>query len=296
MEFSQIFLVCVSTTPIEVMDKTGTKQIIDDEGRVYYKNSTFYDHGLVHSLEIVEQLWANTKKLDNVKSIQTTINYYDSLADKLFLVPKDRRSFQSSFVGNGLWRIFPQLSEKYETYQEFVRFRAERLKDELQGLIDATGDKAKAFFIADDVAYKGRTMISPERWLSDYGPYYSEICKLATDNGILPLIHTDGDVTDLIPAFQQVGFRGLQGWEGGVDPAIINAQYPDFVVIGFVDMNEVLPFGTELQINQHVQELMDIFKANRHYMIGPSSVVNATMPIQNIRNFVDAAKKYGKYV
>ena len=193
----------------------------------------------------MEQLWANTKKLDNVKSIQTTINYYDSLADKLFLVPKTGGLFSRVSLGMGYGEFSRNFRKNTKLYQEFVRFRAERLKDELQGLIDATGDKAKAFFIADDVAYKGRTMISPERWLSDYGPYYSEICKLATDNGILPLIHTDGDVTDLIPAFQQVGFRGLQGWEGGVDPAIINAQYPDFVVIGFVDMNEVLPFGTE---------------------------------------------------
>jgi hypothetical protein len=40
---------------------------------------------------------------------------------------------------------------------------------------------------------------------------------------------------------------------------------------------------------------MDVFKENRHYMIGPSSVINATMPLQNVRNFVIAAKKIGMY-
>jgi hypothetical protein len=97
-------------------------------------------------------------------------------------------------------------------YRELVKFRAEFLQKDLEGLINATGNRAGAIFIADDIAYKGRPMISPERFLADYGRYYKDILGMVADAGILPLIHTDGDVTSMIPAFQEVGFRGLQGW------------------------------------------------------------------------------------
>ena len=107
------------------------------------------------------------------------------------------------------------------------------------------------------------------------------------------MIHSGWDI--LIPSIIKAGFRGLQGWEGGCDPFYINDHFPDFVVIGFGDVSQILPFGTAEQIDVHVRELMNALKENRHYVLGPSTVIFKEIPLENVKIFMAAAKKYGKY-
>ena len=68
-----------------------------------------------------------------------------------------------------------------------------------------------------------------------------------------------------------------------------------FVVIGFGDVSDVLPFGTTQQIEIHVKTLMDALKENRHFIIGPSTVIYRTIPLQNVTTFLRAVHHYGKY-
>jgi len=162
-------------------------------------------------------------------------------------------------------------------------------------LINATGGRGKILTLLDDVAYKGHPMISPERWEKDFLPYYKEITSIISDASMISQIHTDGDVTELISSFKKAGFQGLQGFEGGCDPYYVNEHHPDFVIVGFGDVSYTLPYGTQDQIESHVKELMTALKENRRFVIGPSTVIFKEIPIENVRIFVNAAIKYGKY-
>lgn len=282
--------------PVEIINELGQKQIITAEGRQYHENSTFYEKGLLTSIDILDQLKVNTQKIDAEKNLHTIITSYEKLQDRLFLAPTTGGIFSRVFLGMGLSAFSLNFRKSTRFYHEFIKFRAEILRNDIEGLVNATQGKGKVVFFTDDIAYKGRTIIPPERFLADFGKYYKEINKIISDAGMIPLIHTDGDITTMVKAFQEVGFRGLQGWEGGCDPVYINEHFPEFVVIGFADMNEILPFGTPHQIENHVKMLMAALKENRHYAAGPSSVINATMPIENIRFFVNMVKKHGSYL
>jgi len=286
---------CYTYEPTEIIDAQGKKHIVNTEGREYYPDTRYYKNGLLTSQEILDTIWATLKPIKDSRAMRQVIEYQETIAPRMFMVPKTGGIFSRVILAMGYKEFAINYKKNTRFYRELIRFRAEILKIEIEGLIAGGGSKAGAVFIADDIAYKGRPMIPPERFESDYGPHYKEILGMASDAGIVPLIHTDGDATSMIPSFQDVGFRGLQGWEGGCDPANINDHFPDFIVIGFGDMNEVLPFGTQDSIEAHVGALMDSLKDNRHFMIGPSSVVNATMPLQNVKCFVDAAKKMGVY-
>ena len=115
------------------------------------------------------------------------------------------------------------------------------------------------------------------------------------DEGMVAQIHTDGDVTELIPSFQKVGFQGLQGWEGGVNPYDTVKNFPDFVAVGFGDVSHIIPHGSKQEIEDHVKDLMNALKDNRHYIFGPSTVVQGDDPIHNVRWFMECGKKYGQY-
>ena len=138
-------------------------------------------------------------------------------------------------------------------------------------------------------------MISPKRWERDFMPYYKKTNSIISDANMISQIHTDGDATELISSFKKAGFRGLQGFEGGWYPIYLNEHHPDFVVIGFGDVSYTLPYGTSYQIELHVKKLLDILKENKHFIIGPSTVIFKEIPLKNVKKFISTAKNYGKY-
>ena len=180
-------------------------------------------------------------------------------------------------------------------YKELIKFYAYLAEVNLEGLINATGKRGKVVTLLDDVAYKGRIMISPERWEKDFMPYYKKINSIISDAKIISQIHTDGDATEMIRSFKKAGFRGLQGFEGGCDPAYINNNYPDFVIIGFGDVSYILPYGTRSQIELHVKTLLNILKENRHFIIGPSTVIFKEISLKNVKIFMKAINRFGHY-
>jgi uroporphyrinogen-III decarboxylase len=99
----------------------------------------------------------------------------------------------------------------------------------------------------------------------------------------------------MVPILKRIGFSGIQGWEGGADPFFMNENHPDFVIIGFGDISQVIPFGSKEEIFNHVKELMDALKENRHFIIGPSTVIYEGIPFENVEYFIGASKRYGKY-
>jgi uroporphyrinogen-III decarboxylase len=180
-------------------------------------------------------------------------------------------------------------------YRELIKFYAELTQTNLLGLTQATGSRGKVVTLLDDVAYKGYPMISPERWEKDFMPYYKKINSIISDANLISQIHSDGDPTELIPSFKKAGFRGLQGFEGGCDPVIINKKYPDFVLIGFGDVSYTLPYGSSDQIELHAKKLLDVLKENRHFILGPSTVIFKEIPLKSVRTFMSTARNYGKY-
>jgi len=280
-----------------VVDDTGKIHLVDTEGRENFPGSKYYKGGFFTNPEILNEVWATVKPKDEVTGLKAIIQRNEEIGSQVCVIPKAGGIFSRVILGMGYPAFSKEYRKKTRFYQDVVRFRAEILQMEIEALASLAGSESKPWvvFIADDIAYKGRPMIPPERFVTDYGKYYTGILKTAADAGIVPIIHTDGDITDMVQAFQDVGFRGLQGWEGGCDPSWVAEHFPDFVVMGFGDMNYVLPFGDEAAIEMHVRELMDALKEGRHFAIGPSSVVNATMPIENVRSFVAHAKIMGTY-
>lgn len=284
-----------SCSQVELTDKAGKKHITSTSGQVSKEVGQFYNQGLLFSMENLEKLRETLKISDASDSIRKTISFYESVSNKIFPVVAIGGIFDDTWMAMGMTDFSINYRKKTRLYSEVLKFFAEVMIGNVQGLIDATNGRAGVVNLLDDVAFKGRTMISPERWLEDIGPYYKKVNKMIHDAGMVAQLHTDGDVTELIPAFQQVGFQGLQGWEGGMDPVKANEQFPDFVVVGFGDVGDVLPFGTPQIIENHVKTLMDALKENRHFVIGPSTVIVKEMPYSNVLNFMAAIKKYGLY-
>ncbi|MCK4380606.1 MAG: hypothetical protein KAW51_05650 [Candidatus Lokiarchaeota archaeon] len=280
---------------VKVRDKEGKIVKIKENGQSIRQKSTYYEGGFMDSIEILEELWTNLKLVDNSNYLTKTINYYEKLAPSIFPILTIDGIFDRVWRSMGMPIFAKNFQKNTELYRRLIEFYAELTKINIEGLINATGDRGKVIALLDDVAFKGRSMISKERWNQDFLPRYKEILSIIYDAKLIPIIHTDGDPTELILSFQSAGFRGLQGWEGGADPQYINDNFPNFVIIGFGDVSHVLPFGDQEQVEEHIKSLIRIFKENRHFIIGPSTVIFQEIPLRNVRTFINAVRKYGKY-
>lgn len=280
---------------VNVVDENGKKVAVSWNGQPTSKKTGYYKKGLFFSLENFNKVRETLRVVDDSIEIKKTLNRFDAISPYLFPVIGAGGIFDTLWQSMGFKHFSIHHHKNSKLYQELIKYFAEFTRIKVQAIINATGNRAGIINILDDIAFKGRPMISPERWEQDFGRYYKEICSLITDAGMKVQIHSDGDVTDMIPILKKLGFSGLQGWEGGADPVAINEKYPDFVVIGFGDISNVLPFGSKQEIFNHVKELMNALKENRHFIIGPSTVIYEGIPYENVIYFIEASRHYGKY-
>ena len=279
------------TPELQPIVPTYRLRTLDDEQLAQLRSAT---------LEILDQLRSNMKVRHKIQANRSIYKQYNKISDICYPILQVGGIFDRVWQAMGMKKFSYHFRKKTKLYRELVNFYAEILVHNVEGMISTIQSlgmdcKLKVINVLDDLAFKDRPMISPERLRDDYLPYYKEVTSLISDAGLIPQFHSDGDMTSLIPFLQEAGFLGLQGWEGLANPIYINDHFPDFVVIGFGDISDVLPFGSVNDVEMHVKELMDALKENRHFIIGPSSVLYKGIPLENVTTFIHAAHKYGKY-
>jgi hypothetical protein len=280
---------------VKLQDENGEDVYVAWNGQPPTLKMGYYQRGLFFSIENLDRVRETMRKVDDSAEIIKTMNHFEKISPHIFPVIALGGIFDTLWQSMGFNNFAYHYRKNSKLYREIIKYFAELALIRVQAVIDATGSRAGVLNINDDIAFKGRPMISPERWEQDIGKYYKEICTIISDAGMKATMHTDGDVTIMVPVLKRIGFSGVQGWEGGADPFIINEKHPDFVIIGFGDISQVIPFGSKEDIFNHVKELMDILKENRHFIIGPSSVIYEGIPYKNVEYFIKAIKQYGKY-
>jgi hypothetical protein len=90
---------------------------------------------------------------------------------------------------------------------------------------------------AEDMSYNHGPMLSKELFDEFLAPCYRQIVPALEERGILPVVDSDGDVTEMIPWLESVGVKGLLPWEkqSGVDIAEVRKRHPEFRMIGGFD-------------------------------------------------------------
>lgn len=268
---------------------------IGEDGQTIKRKSEYYEGGYIHSLDILNKLNANKKIVDISHYIKKLMIKFDKMSNKIYPILTIDGIFDRVWKSMGFNVFSRHFKKKSKLYKELIEFYASITYKNVESFINSYGENNNVITILDDFAYKTGPMISPAQWDIDILPYYKKINSLISDAGMISQIHSDGDPTLLIPSLQKAGFKGLQGWEGECNPTYINSHFPDFVVIGFGDVSNVLPFGSKNQIIAHVKNLLEIFKENRHFILAPSTVIHQSIPLNNVELFIRSAHEYGKY-
>lgn len=91
--------------------------------------------------------------------------------------------------------------------------------------------------VAEDMSYNHGPMISKKTFEEFIAPYYRRLLPRLREREIMPFIDTDGDITLLVPWFEELGVDGFLPLErqAGVDGMQLRRRYPRLRMIGHFD-------------------------------------------------------------
>ena len=91
--------------------------------------------------------------------------------------------------------------------------------------------------IAEDMSYNHGPMISREHFEEFLAPYYRRLIPRLQELDIIPIVDTDGDITNLVPWLMDEGVVGVLPLErqAGVDGMQVRERYPELRLIGHYD-------------------------------------------------------------
>jgi uroporphyrinogen decarboxylase len=132
-------------------------------------------------------------------------------------------------------------------------------------------------------------MVSPQMLRQYYLPQVRKIIEPLVDAGVRLIHHCDGDVRPFLDDFLALGFSGFQGFqfELGFDLYEVakkrSARGEPVLFFASMSVTRTLPFGTEQDVRDEVDYLLDATSGGRGMYLFTSNVTGVEVPVANIR-------------
>lgn len=154
--------------------------------------------------------------------------------------------------------------------------------------------KAGAMISSMGDAYASPNLISPNLYRQFALPFEKEVVKeVQTGNGKYS-IHICGDTTKIIEDMGSTGARVLEV-DSMLDMKHARGVVPEgTTLMGNVDPNGILYLGNTSQVDSAVKNLVEAV-SGKGIIISSGCAIGANVKPENMRAFIDAARKYGSY-
>ena len=262
---------------------------IDEFGRVWKQGS--YVGGVVKAEEDIEK-YVPSLRLEERTPPKDCKALMEKYPDKPFGLMSHTGPFGLTIESMGFENFFLTFMDNRPLVEKLLKART----DWFIGIAKYGAELGvDMVLMGDDVAFKGKTFISPGDFHEIVIPQYKRICK---EVGIPVIWHSDGYITPLLEGAIEAGFAGVQALEpaAGVDLGEVKKKYGKrILLIGNVDVGEVL-CQTDLEIvRKDVRRCMDQAKAGGMYMLSDSNSLHAGCKTEAILEMVRYGIEIGRY-
>jgi uroporphyrinogen decarboxylase len=158
-----------------------------------------------------------------------------------------------------------------------------------------------AIWFGDDFGTQTSLIIPPETFREQLKPHYKRMIdrfKEAKPDIIL-ILHCDGAVADLLNDIREIGFEVFNPVQPGVPghlPQDMKENFGDkFAFWGAIDQQELLPNGTDEELEKDIIEKINILGKGGGYMIAPAHILQADVSPERVLKFIELCKKHGNY-
>ena len=176
--------------------------------------------------------------------------------------------------------------------------------DDLMRWIDVAGSKMVSLgvdiiWIGADFGTQDRMLVSPDLFREFFKPRYASLFSKwkAMNPRVKIAFHSDGNIYPILADLVEIGLDILNPVQPkSMDPARIKSDFGKHLTLwGTVDIQEVLPFGTEADVANEVRLRIQTAGRGGGLIIAPAHNIQPDTPIENILAFYAAAKKHGRY-
>jgi hypothetical protein len=161
--------------------------------------------------------------------------------------------------------------------------------------VTANRDKNPMAMIYSDIAFKEHLMFGKEMLKEmDFFGEVERLCSLLHLKGLKVIFHSDGYIMDILKDLVSAGIDGLNPIEkaAGMDVFEIRKRFPQLIIVGGVDVSELLVSGSEEDIRKETRKIIQHTGAEGRLLIGSSTEVGNDVPLKNYLAFHNEALNY----
>lgn len=151
--------------------------------------------------------------------------------------------------------------------------------------------------VPGDLAGEDSTLISPEHYREYLKPYHKEIVNHTHKKGMKIVKHSDGNIWPILDDFIEVGFDGVHP----IQPQCMDiGEVKKYLagkacVLGNIDCRNLLPFGTEEEVEETVKRTIEKATPGGGYIISSSNSIHPGCKPENYIAMIKAVHKYRIY-
>jgi len=137
--------------------------------------------------------------------------------------------------------------------------------------------------LSDDWGQNRALLFRPDDWWELIYPCDRLIVDVAKSKGVPVVLHSDGDVTEVLEGILEMGVDALHPVQesAGMDPGAIKARYGSrLALMGGLDTVSVLPRMDAAQIQEEVQRLFDLLKPGGGFIFSTSHLIQSDTPLE----------------
>ncbi len=263
----------------------GSDSTVDAFGRILKKGN--YATGYITSQEILDSFL--NLQLENEQDPVFFKKMVDLAGDRIAIFCCLNGIFENTWEGMGITSFARALRKD----RHLINSVLDRNFNFLQFQVNATLDAGIEFFsIADDMGFKNGPFTALSLYEQEIFPRYRPLIQLIHKKGGLVYLHSEGNITELMPNIISSGFDGIQGLTplDGIDLAQFKIQFGDKIALfGGLSHSPLLDLQSSKEVKTAVRQAFYQAGSRGGFMIGPSAAVDKHCKLANVLTFIETA-------
>ncbi len=158
------------------------------------------------------------------------------------------------------------------------------------------GIKPDGLFMAEDLGVNTGPMFSPKAYQQILFPEHRRLGDYLHAQGIAYIIHTDGDVRQLIPMLIEAGVQVLQPMEAraGLDVRLLKQEYGrDLSFMGNISVENIC--ASTDRLDEEVRSKLEVAMVDGGYIYHSDHSVPSSVSLSNYQYLMSLLDRYGHY-
>jgi uroporphyrinogen decarboxylase len=202
--------------------------------------------------------------------------------------------FEMSWQPLGIERWAVAIHREKDFMRRYIKF----YEDWYCMMIEAMADAGlPAAVYSDDMAYKSGPMLSPKMIEEFFGDAFRRIVETAHRLGMKIVMHSDGNVYQLLEWYADCGFDGVHALEptAGIELAKVKEMVGDrMCILGNIDITHILVDASKEEVFEAVRSSIKAAGQGGGYFVAPTNS-HPGISMERLHWMLEAVEEYGHY-